>query len=143
MEQQVREMVEETVRIDIDTPLGDNKPVLAEIKAMNEVIREEREERAAILGRGVEGDRASNAGSMSRKEVPMIQTKIKELTKDGVSEMPTRGSRKFDSSNPHIIDEIVVSNPGSSDQKDKLFMWMFLLFGMVVMYFSMHPNRKA
>lgn len=73
----------------------------------------------------------------------MVQTKFKQLAKqDTPSEIKLKESQRLSRVGGAEPNE-TISKSGDASHKEKLFMWVFLLFGAAVMYFAMHPNKRT
>jgi hypothetical protein len=106
-----------------------------------------REESSEIQREAKERERESQRDDLEEgsvrtgKKVPLVQTKFKQLAKQETpSEIKLKESQRL----PRFEAESIESPSISGDShKERLVMWLFLLFGLVVMYFAMHPNRRA
>jgi hypothetical protein len=75
-------------------------------------------------------------------KLPLIQTKYKAVTKkDAPAEVKMIESQRLSMISDSSTEIIKTSE--DPEWKEKLILWAFLVVGGIIMYFSMHPNRKV
>lgn len=77
----------------------------------------------------------------SNDHVPVIATKHRQLARPNTpAEVNLTESQRLLS----VIDEPPVAvEKQSSETKEKLVLWLFLLLSGIIMYYAMHPNKKV